>query len=95
MVRDLSAVRDGWDEIERTESRLIIEGSAEETFRHWLRLQQAFEFQLRDSATVFGEERVSALAELQARLHRLSAWQERHGDPGPIHPEAPAAPPGK
>ncbi len=93
-MRDLSAVRQGWEEVERAEARLLRNLSAQESFGQWLRLQRVFEPQLRDTAALFGPERRSALSELQSRLRRLAEWQERHGQPGSVHSEAPAAPAG-
>lgn len=93
-MRDLSAARNGWEEIDRVEARLPYRMTAQESLRQWLQMQQVFEPQLRDTAALFGMERQSALAELQARLRRLAEWQERHGEPGSVHPEAPGAPAG-
>ncbi len=93
-MRDLSTVRQGWVEMEREEVRLACVMSPQESFHIWLRLQQAFESQLLDTATLFGPERQAALAGFQARLGRLATWQERHGGPGSVYPKSPAAPPG-
>jgi hypothetical protein len=94
-VRDLSAVRQGWEEVERAEGRLRCSLTAQESFRRWLELQRVFAPQLRDTAALFAPERWSAMAELQSRLSRLVEWQERHGEPGSVDPEAPAAPAGR
>ncbi len=93
-MRDLSAVRQGWEQVERVEARLLRKITAQESFGQWLQLQQVFEPQLRDTAALFGPERRSALAELQSRLRRLAEWQERHGKSGSVHSEAPTAPAG-
>ncbi len=93
-VRDLSAARQGWEEIERAEARLSYRVTAQESLRRWLEMQRIFEPQLRGTAALFGPERRSALAELQSRLRRLAEWQERHGKPGSVHSEAPATPAG-
>ncbi len=90
-MRDLSAVRQGWEEVERAEACLFRGMTAQESFRQWLQLQQVFEHQLRDTSALFGPERQSTLAELQTRLRRLAEWQERHGEPGSVHSEAPTA----
>jgi hypothetical protein len=37
----------------------------------WLQLQKAFEWQLQQTEELFSKQRRNALAELQARLHRL------------------------
>jgi len=93
-VRDLSAVRQGWEEVERAEARLSYSKTTQESLRQWLQMQQVFEPQVRDTAALFGPERRSALAELQSRLRRLAEWQESHGEPGSVHSEAPGAPEG-
>lgn len=93
-MRDLSAVRQGWGEVERIGADLVCRMTIQESFRHWLQLQQVFEFQLRDTSALFGPERLSALAALQTRLFRLAEWQERHGEPGLLHPDTPTAPAG-
>ena len=93
-MRDLSAVRQGWEEVKREKVRLSGSMTAQESFRQWLQLQRVFERQLRDTAALFGPERRSVLAELQSRLRRLAEWQEKHGEPGSVRSEAPTAPAG-
>ena len=66
-MRDLSAVRQGWEEVERAEACLSYSGSAQDSFRQWLQLQRVFEPQVRETATLFGPERPSAL-EVRCRL---------------------------
>ncbi len=90
-MRDLSAVRRGWEEVERTEAGLPHQMSSQGSLRQWLEMQQVFERQLRDTEALFGPERQLALAELQSRLRRLAEWQERYGEPGSVHSEAPTA----
>jgi hypothetical protein len=70
-MRDLSTVRQGWEQINQAEARLDTQMTAQQSFRQWLQLQAAFESQLLRTATIFGSERIAALAELQARLRRL------------------------
>ena len=91
-VRDLSSVRQGWERVEQAEARLRSTMTPQESFRRWLELQRIFGPQLRDTAALFGPERQSALAELQSRLRRLAACQERHGKPDTVDPHPPAAP---
>jgi len=93
-VRDLSTVRQGWTQVKQAEARLRCSMTPQESFCRWLELQRIFRPQLRDTASLFGPERQSALAELQSRLRRLAEWQERHGKPNSVHPKAPAAPAG-
>jgi len=88
-MRDLSTVRQGWDEIEKAEARLTSRMTLQESFRYWLQLQATFESQLRETSALFGAQRGSDLADLQARLRRLAQWQERHGNPGPVHTGSP------
>ena len=89
-MRDLSTVRQGWEQVEQAEARLRDSMTAQKSLCRWLELQRIFRPQLRDTAALFGPERQSALAELQSRLRRLAEWQERHGEPGSVNPEAPA-----
>jgi len=91
-VRDLSSARQGWGEIERAQARLSYRVTAQESLRQWLQMQRIFEPQLRETAELFAPERRSALGELQSSLRRLAEWQETHGEPGSVHPEAPTAP---
>ncbi len=93
-MRDLSTVRQGWDEIEHAEARLTSRMTPRESFRYWLQLQATFESQLRETSALFGPKRASDLAELQARLRRLAQWQERHGNPGAVHTGPPRTAPG-
>ena len=93
-MRDLSTVRQGWEEVERAEAGLLHKMTAQESFRHWLRLQVLFEPQVRATSALFGPARRSALSELQSRLRHLAEWQEGHGQPGSVHSETPAAPAG-
>ena len=78
-MRELSSLREGWDAFEEEETRLLRAMTVQESMRQWLMLQEAFEPQLQQTATLFAPERWAALAELQARLHRLAEWQEQHG----------------
>ncbi len=94
-MRDLSAVRGGWEDAEREEIRLLRGMTPADGFRQWVRLQQAFESQLRQTAELFGVGRRSALADLQRRLRRLAEWQEHHGASGSLHSGPPAASPGR
>lgn len=88
-MRDLNTVRQGWEEIEKAESRLTTRMTPQESFRLWLQMQATFESQLRKTSALFGPQRAFDLAEFQARLRRLAQWQETHGKPGSVHPEPP------
>ena len=89
-MRDLSTVRQGWEEVEQAEARLNSRMTPQESVRHWLQLQETFESQLQETSALFGPQRASHLAELQARLRRLAQWQERHGNAGSVHPGPPS-----
>jgi len=80
-MRELAALREGWDEVEKVETELLRAMSVQESLAHWLRLQQAFEYQLQQTAELFAPARREALAELQDRLYRLAEWQKEHGKP--------------
>ncbi|HET7376568.1 MAG TPA: hypothetical protein VFK30_07660 [Anaerolineae bacterium] len=72
-MHELIALRQRWDEIEAEETRLLRLMSIQDSVRQWLRLQQAFEDQLKQTAEMFGPDHWAALAELQARLQQLAA----------------------
>jgi hypothetical protein len=87
-MRDLRALREGWEDVAAEETRLLRDLTIEESARQLLRLQEAFEPQLQATAHLFAPQRWGALAELQARLQRLAEWQGQHEqpihlDPGP------------
>lgn len=84
-MRDLNTVRQGWDKIEKAEARLTSRMTPHESFRYWLQPQATFESQLRETSALFGAQRATDLADLQARLRRLAQWQEGHGNPGAVH----------
>ena len=90
-MRELSAVRDGWDAVEAKDTRLLRGMTVQESVRQWLALQRAFESQLQETEALFRPERQAALAELQARLRRLADWQVQHGKAVSVHPGASAA----
>ena len=45
--------------------------TVDESLHLWARMQAAFEWQLQQTASLFGPDRRNALIELQARLRRL------------------------
>ena len=75
-MRELGILREGWDALEADEIRLLRRLTVHESIRQWLILQRTFEPQLQETATIFGSERQTALAQLQARLCRLAEWQK-------------------
>ena len=75
-MRDLSRVCDGWDEIEAEETRLLRQMTVQESLRHLLTLQRAFEPQLQQTEELFRAERLAYLEELQRRLGMLARWME-------------------
>ena len=79
-MRELRTLREGWDALEAEETRLLRHLTVHESVRQWLILQRTFELQLQETATIFGRERQTALAQLQARLRRLVEWQKEHGE---------------
>ena len=79
---NLSRVRDGWDEVEAEETRLLRQMTAQESLRHYLALQRAFEPQLQQTEELFRAERLAYLEELQRRLAALDGrTEERRGKP--------------
>ena len=90
-MRGLASLREGWDEVEGFETQWLRALSVQESAAQWLDLQQAFEYQLQQTAEIFAADRWQALVELQDRLHRLAEWQRTHGesisfDPGAAAP---------
>jgi len=76
-AKDLSHMRDGWDEVEAEETRLLRQMTVQESLRHYLELQRAFEHQLQETESLFRAERLAYLEELQRRLSALARWMER------------------
>jgi hypothetical protein len=54
--------------------------SIQESMRQLLMLQEAYEPQFQQTASLFAADRRAALAELQAKLHRLAEWQAQHAE---------------
>ncbi len=82
----LASLRHGWEDVERVETELLRAMSVEESVTQWLRLQQAFEYQLQQTADLFAAERRQALATLQERLYKLVEWQNLHGESVSLSP---------
>lgn len=68
---DLSRVRDGWQEVETEETRLLAQMTIQDSLRHLLALQRAFEPHLQQTEALFRAERLAYLEELQRRLAQL------------------------
>lgn len=68
----LTRIREGWDEVEEVEVRLLRQMTVEESLRQYLALQRAFEPQLRATEHLFRAERLAHLRELQRRLAKLN-----------------------
>jgi hypothetical protein len=71
-VANLDVLRKGFNLLEWEETRLLRAMTIQESLRQWVELQRAFEWQLRQTAALFAQDRFDALAELQARLRRLA-----------------------
>ncbi len=72
-TRDLGQIRQGWDEIEQMEVRLLRQMTVQESLQQYLALQRAFEPQLRATEHLFRAERLAHLRNLQRRLLSLNA----------------------
>jgi hypothetical protein len=70
-VYHLSVLRESGDAFQLEQTLLLRAVPVQESIRQWLQLQLAFEWQLQQTASLFEQERWTALAELQARLQRL------------------------
>ena len=68
---DLSRVRDGWQEVEAEETRLLCQMTIQDSLRQLLAFQRAFEPYLQQTEALFRAERVAYLEELQRRLAQL------------------------
>ena len=81
-ISNLSRIRDGWDEVEAEETRLLRRMTFKESFGHFLSLQNAFESQLQRTESLFRAERIDYLQDLQEKLSRLANWMKnRRGKP--------------
>ena len=78
-MRELKALREGWDLVVMEETRLLRALSVHESMRDLLRLHETVEPQLQQTAHLFAPNRWAALAELQSRLRRLAEWQAQNG----------------
>ena len=81
-ISNLSRIRDGWDEVEAEETRLLRRMTVKESLGHLLSLQNAFESQLQRTESLFRAERIAYLQDLQEKLSRLANWMKnRRGKP--------------
>jgi len=90
-MRELKALREGWDGVVGEETRLLRATSVQGSMRQLLRLQETVEPQLQQTAHLFAPDRWAALAELQSRLRRLAKWQAQYGQSVHLDPDAPKA----
>lgn len=88
-MRELKALREGWDTIVVEETRLLRGLSIQGGMRDLLRLQETLEPQMQQTAHLFASDRWAALAELQSRLRRLAEWQVQNGQSVHIDSEPP------
>jgi len=85
-MRDLSQVRDGWDEIEAEETRLLREMPIAEGLKIFAVLYDAFAPRFRAEEQTYLAEREAALIERQRRLARLAQWLKDHPEESPLPP---------
>lgn len=86
-MRDLSAMRMGWEEIEAEEARLLRQMTVQEGIGQLLALHRIFEPQFQQTEALFRPEREAHLRELQRRLRRLAEWmreQQQDGEPSTV-----------
>jgi len=76
-MRDLRSIREGWDQVEIQEARLLRQMSVQESVGYLLALYQAFEPQLQQTEALYRAERMAYLEELQARLLTLEKRREQ------------------
>ncbi len=79
-MRELKALREGWDKIRAEEAILPQSLTIYESVRQYLVLYDTFALQLQQTEALFRPKRETYLAELQQRLQRVAEWQrKRHG----------------
>ncbi len=88
-MRELKALRQGWDAIVEEETRLLRDLSVQGGMRALLQLQETVEPQMQQTAHIFAPDRWAALAELQSRLRRLAEWQAQNGQSVHIDSDTP------
>jgi len=74
---NLRRARDGWEAVEAVKDRLLRQMTIQESLRHLLELQRAFEPQLRQTEHLFRAERQAYLEELQRRLAMLAGREKK------------------
>ncbi len=70
-MRDLSSLRENWDEVERWETRLLREMTVFESTAELEALYCEFREELDKTETLYRQERLQHLMDLQARLGKL------------------------
>jgi len=68
---DLHTLRDRAEEHYQLDTQLPHSMTAVESLHIWARLQNAYAWQLKQSATLFEQAHRENLVELQARIHKL------------------------
>lgn len=62
-MSDLARIREGWEEVEERETRLLRQMTVQENVCHLLALYRAFEPQLQQTEALFRDERLAQLGE--------------------------------
>jgi hypothetical protein len=70
-MNNLRALRDRDETQYQVETQLLQAMSVIESLQTWAELQHAFEWQLKQTASLFEQDHRDSLAELQERLHKL------------------------
>jgi integrase len=76
-MRDLSTFRSNWDEADEWEHRVPRTEDVATKLQQWLELQRFYEPRMLETEPVFRADRMRALEELQNRLLKLKAWEQR------------------
>lgn len=71
-MHNLNILRQDRDLLDEKDTFLPGAITVQESLRQWVELQTAFEWQLQQTAELFGRDRWAALTELQARLRCLN-----------------------
>jgi hypothetical protein len=81
-MRDLSTVRDGWDDVRRIEAELLRQKTPFETVAELEKLYREFHAAMEATESWYRPQRMQSMIELQERLQKLELWRQTHGKSG-------------
>lgn len=74
-MKELKALREGWDEAQIEEAKVSQVLTVQESVRQFLILYRSFAPHLQETESLFGPEREAYLVELQQRLQQVAQWR--------------------